>query len=264
MTSTAAPAETTRLGRKLLRQMPLLALLLAIAAVVLLALGPLGWRAGWWQFRVAFTMLMPWAAYCGLAAVAVAVLALVIGRRVNATRHIAIAVLAFIIGGGIAYVPWHFNQMRGTFPSIHDITTDWDNPPEFRAVLPLRQADKAANTTQYEGAKVSDQQRRAYPDIAPLMLDLAPAEALARALDTARQMGWTIVATDPAEGRIEASDRTRWFGFTDDVVIRVAVAERGSRVDIRSLSRVGGGDFRVNATRVRAFLAALHDASQSR
>ena len=96
------------------------------------------------------------------------------------------------------------------------------------------------------------------------MLDLAPAEALARALDTARQMGWTIVATDPAEGRIEASDRTRWFGFTDDVVIRVAVTERGSRVDIRSLSRVGGGDFRVNATRVRAFLAALHDASQSR
>lgn len=264
MTSTAAPTETIPIGRKLLRRLPHLALILAIVAVALLALGPLGWRAGWWHFRIGFFYLMPWSAYCGLAAVVVAILALVLGRRINAGRHIAIGVIAFVIGAAIAYVPWHYGQMRGAFPSIHDITTDWDNPPEFRAVLPLRQADKAANTTQYEGAKVSDQQRRAYPDIAPLMLDLAPAEALARALDTARQMGWTIVATDPAEGRIEASDRTRWFGFTDDVVIRVAVTERGSRVDIRSLSRVGGGDFRVNATRVRAFLAALHDASQSR
>jgi uncharacterized protein (DUF1499 family) len=256
MTSTAAPTETIPIGRKLLRRLPHLALILAIVAVVLLALGPLGWRAGWWHFRIGFFYLMPWSAYCGLAAVAVAIIALVFGRRINAGRQIAIGVIAFIIGGAIAYVPWHYGQMRGAFPSIHDITTDWENPPEFHAILPLRE-DEKANPVAYEGAKVSAEQRKFYPDIAPVTLAQAPGEAFPRALKAAEQMGWTIVATDPAGGRIEASQRSRWFGFTDDVVIRIAAAGSGSRVDIRSVSRVGRGDFGVNAARVRAYLTAL-------
>jgi uncharacterized protein (DUF1499 family) len=267
MTDTAAIPGTMRPGLRLLRLLPLLALVLAVAAAVLLAAGPLGWRAGWWHFRVGFSYLMPWGAYCGLAAIAVALIALVIGRRVNTARHIAIGVIAVAIGAAIAYVPWHYSQMRGIYPSIHDITTDWENPPQFRAVLPLRQAEEA-NPVAYEGAKISDQQRRAYPDIAPLTLDLAPTDAFARALKTAEQLGWTIVAADPptgsGAGRVEASQRSRWFGFTDDVVIRVAAAESGSRIDIRSVSRMGRGDFGVNATRVRTYLAALRAAVPSR
>jgi uncharacterized protein (DUF1499 family) len=262
MTSTAAPIETTRPGHRLLRRLPFLALVLALAAVALLGLGPLGWRAGWWHYRVGFGILMPWAAYCGLAAVALAVVALAAGRRVNAGRHLVIGVLAFVIGAAIAYVPWHYSRMLGTMPSIHDITTDWDNPPQFHAIVPLREA-AGANSVVYEGAKVSDQQRKAYPDIAPLTLDATPAEAFTRALKTAEQLGWTIVASDPAAGRIEANQRSRWFGFTDDVVIRIAAAGSGSRVDVRSVSRVGRGDFGVNAARVRTYLAALQGSSQS-
>ncbi len=263
MTSMAVIPGAMRSGRRLMRQLPVLALVLALAAAVMLALGPLGWRAGWWHYRVGFFTLMPWAAYCGLAAIAVALAALVISRRVNTAQQMVIGIVALTIGAAVAYVPWHYYQMRGAYPSIHDITTDWDNPPQFRAVLPLRQAEEA-NPVAYEGAKVSDQQRRAYPDIAPLMLDLPPTDAFARALGTAEQMGWTVVATDPETGRIEASQRSRWFGFTDDVVIRVAPAESGSRIDIRSVSRMGRGDFGVNAMRVRAYLAALRTGSPSR
>jgi uncharacterized protein (DUF1499 family) len=256
MTSTTAPIETTRLGHRLLRRLPLLALILAIAAVALLALGPLGWRAGWWHYRIGLQTLMPWSAYCGLAAVALAIIALIIGFKVNAARQVAIGVIAFVIGAAIAYVPWHYNQMRGTTPPIHDITTDWENPPQFLAIMPLREAVKA-NPVTYEGAKISDLQKKAYPDIAPLTLEQAPGEVFTRALKTADQMGWTIVATDPAGGRIEASQRSRWFGFTDDVVVRIAAAGSGSRVDVRSVSRVGRNDFGVNAARVRGYLAAL-------
>ena len=263
MTSTAAISGTMRPGLRLMRHLPLLALLLALASAVLLALGPLGWRVGWWHYRVGFSTLMPWAAYCGLAAIAVALIALAIGRRVTTARQMVVGVAALAIGAVVASVPGYYYQLRGAYPSIHDITTDWDNPPQFRAVLPLRQAEEA-NPLAYEGAKVSDQQRRAYPDIALLALDLAPAEAFARALGTAEQMGWTVVATDPESGRIEASQRSRWFGFTDDVVIRVAPAESGSRIDIRSVSRMGRGDFGVNAMRVRAYLAALRTGSPSR
>lgn len=249
---------------RLWRRVPLAALLLAIAAIVLLVLGPLGWRAGWWHFRVAFFSLMPWAAYCGLAAMAVAALAVLFGRRSIAGQQIAIALLAFAVGAAMAYVPWHYDRMRGTVPPIHDITTDWQNPPQFSAILPLRQAE-SANPVDYEGAKVSDLQRRAYPDIAPVTLDLPPAEAFDRALAAAQRSGWTVVAADKQAGRIEASEKSRWFGFTDDIVVRVGPmaggAGNGSRVDVRSVSRLGRSDFGVNAARVRKYLAALREAS---
>jgi uncharacterized protein (DUF1499 family) len=255
MTTTAGPAPTTERWRRWLRLAPLVALLLAIAAAALLALGPLGWRVGWWHFRFAFFSLMPWAAYCGLAAMAIAVVALLFGRRSIAGRQIAIGVIAFLIGAAIAYVPWQYSEMRGMVPN--DITTDLQNPPPYVVVLALRKAANAPNTGEYKGAKTAEQQQRSYPDIAPAMLALPPAEAFVRALETARQMGWTIVETDPGAGRIEASDRTRWFGFTDDVVVRVAEADAGSRIDVRSSSRIGTGDFGTNAARVRRYIAAL-------
>jgi uncharacterized protein (DUF1499 family) len=243
-------------GRSLLRFMPLLAAVLAAVAVVLLAIGPVGWRAGWWHFRFAFFSLMPWAAYFGIAALIASGLTLLVGRSRIKARGIAIAVAAFAAGALIAYVPWHYDQMLRTVPPIHDITTDPDDPPAFAAVVAVRTAD-GGNSVAYEGAKIAEQQRQAYPDIGPLNFTLGPAAAFSRALDTAQRMGWTIVAADETAGRIEASDKSRWFGFTDDIVIRVAPTGPGSRVDLRSSSRLGRSDFGVNAARVRAYLAAL-------
>ena len=41
-------------GRSPLRHLPVLAAALAAVAVVLLALGPIGWRAGWWPSGLRF------------------------------------------------------------------------------------------------------------------------------------------------------------------------------------------------------------------
>jgi uncharacterized protein (DUF1499 family) len=242
--------------RSVLRYSPLLALALAVIASALLAVGPIGWRAGWWHFRFAFLTLMPWAAYFGIAALVVSVLTLLLGRSRIESRGIAIAIVAFTAGGLIAYVPWHYDQIRQQAPPIHDITTDPDNPPAFVAVAALREA-AGPDRVAYEGARVAEQQRLTYPDIQPLTLALAPAAAFNRALDTAQRMGWTIVAADDAAGRIEASDRSRWFGFTDDIVIRIIPSASGSRIDLRSSSRVGRSDFGVNAARVERYLSAL-------
>jgi len=240
----ATTSSTSR--RSLLQHIPELALALAGTALVLLALGPIGWRAGWWHFRFSLLTLMPWAAYFGLAAVLVSVLALVIGLSRLDRRGITLALVALIGGGLIAYVPWHYDQIRQTVPPIHDITTDPDNPPTFVAVVPLRQGE-GINSVAYEGAKVAEQQRQAYPDVVPLTVGLAPDVAFARALDTAQRMGWTIVASDKPAGGIEASQRSRWMGFTDDIIVRVTPASSGSRIDLRSSSRYGRSDFGVNA-----------------
>jgi uncharacterized protein (DUF1499 family) len=141
-------------------------------------------------------------------------------------------------------------------PPIHDITTDPDNPPAFVSVVLLREA-AGPDRVSYEGVKIAEQQRQAYPDIVPLTLALPPAAAFNRALDAAQRMGWTIVASDNAAGRIEASDKSRWFGFIDDIVVRISPAGSGSRVDLRSSSRVGRSDFGVNAARIESYLSSL-------
>src|SRR5271167_4032883 len=198
--------------RSVLRYAPLLALALAVIALALLAVGPIGWRAGWWHFRFAFQTLMPWAAYFGIAALVVSVVTLLLARSRIEGRGFAIAIVAFAAGGVIAYVPWHYDQIRKTVPPIHDITTDPDDPPPFVALVPVRTAE-SINPAAYEGPKIAAQQRQAYPDIVPMTVAIAPSAAFNRALDTAQRMGWTIVAADDASGRIEASERSRWFGF---------------------------------------------------
>ena len=91
----------------------------------------------------------------------------------------------------------------------------------------------------------------------PLELALPPTQAFARAAETARGEGWEVTALDESAGRIEAVVTTRWFGFKDDVVIRITPAGAGSRVDMRSKSRVGRSDAGTNARRIEEFLARM-------
>jgi uncharacterized protein (DUF1499 family) len=90
-----------------------------------------------------------------------------------------------------------------------------------------------------------------------------PDVAFDKALAAAREMGWDIVDAKPAEGRIEATDTTFWFGFKDDVVIRISPTSEGSRIDVRSVSRVGRSDIGTNAKRIRAYLEKLKAWSAS-
>jgi len=191
---------SSRARQSLVQHAPSLALSLAGTAVVLLALGPLGWRAGWWHYRFGLLTLMPWAAYFGVAALVVSAVTISLGRSRVGARGIVVAVGAFAVGALIAYVPWHYNAMRQTVPPVNDITTDSENPPTYAAVMSLRAAE-GANPVTYQGPKFADQQKRAYPDIAPMILELPPAAAFARALAAAQQMGWTIVAADQAGSR---------------------------------------------------------------
>jgi uncharacterized protein (DUF1499 family) len=127
------------------------------------------------------------------------------------------------------------------------------NPPQFSSVVPLH----TPNRTVYEGETISSQQRLAYPDIQPAILELPASVAFDHALEAVHEMGWSLVDAEPTTGHIEATDTTFWFGFKDDLVIRIAPVEDGMRIDVRSLSRVGVGDLGANAKRIRRYMAAL-------
>ena len=222
-----------------------------LAALLLVVAGP-GARFGVWAFGTGF-LLMRWALYLGISAAILALVFIVIPK--TRAGNGALLAVALLVGLAVAWVPWNGYRTARSVPAIHDITTDTTNPPLFVAVLPLRA--NASNPPEYAGEDVAKQQRDAYPDIQTIILDEPPAEAFARAVNAAEDMGWEMVAMEPGEGRVEATATTFWFGFKDDVVIRIVADGNGSRLDIRSKSRVGRSDVGANAARIRRFTSRL-------
>ena len=157
------------------------------------------------------------------------------------------------VGLCIGLLPLRFLVGAMNTPAIHDVTTDMENPPAFDRA----KAFNSPGRTDYPGEEVASQQRRAYPKIQPLILSLSVNDAFESALRVARESSWELLGVDVSSGMIEASEQTFWFGFTDDVVVRVRAQGEGSRVDVRSLSRVGVGDGGVNARRVLCYLERL-------
>ena len=231
------------------------ALAFAVLCALLLALSGPGNRFGWWDFRMAFS-IFNFASWAGLAAMVLSFAAgIVVANRWNAGMAMT---LAGVVLGALTYaLPVQMWASGRAMPPIHDITTDSANPPRFVAILPLRKG--APNTAEYGGPALAATQARAYPDIAPLTLAMPPQEVFERCLALARREGWDIVSASSETRIIEATAATAFFGFKDDVVIRVTPASgaAGSRIDMRSVSRIGRSDLGVNARRIRAFLRAL-------
>ena len=107
------------------------------------------------------------------------------------------------------------------------------------------------------GVLIPDMPYRHYPDLKPGFVSRPPDAVFADALQAAKDMGWQIVASDPTSLRIEATDTTPWFGFKDDVVVRLSPIPAGSRIDVRSVSRVGKSEVGTNARRIITYLSRL-------
>ena len=220
-----------------------IALTLSILAAALLVFSGLGVRAGVWPFRVGFGMFAG-AMLAGLAAIGAASVALAV-PRLRHPRRILIA--ALLLGAASAAMPLEHLRRVKTLPYINDITTDTEKPPQFLQPRP------------YE-SHFAELQQLGYPGLQPLQLTLPPAQAFARALAAAQAMGLEVAAADESAGRLEAVATTRWFGFKDDVVVRIAPAGAGSRIDVRSKSRVGRSDLGANARRIQEFLTRMQTA----
>jgi uncharacterized protein (DUF1499 family) len=197
-----------------------------------------------------------YAFYAAVAAAALALATIVPTRPGDRRRGFVAAVLAFAIGLAAAWSPAQWFLQAHAAPRINDITTDLVSPPAMVVTQQMRKG--AANPSPYPGAKVAAEQRAAYPDILPIILTVSPTEAFRRVDQVATAMGLEIVARALAEGRIEAVATSEWFGLQEDIVIRIRPeGAAGSRIDIRSKSRLGESDFGVNARRIRAFTERL-------
>ena len=227
-----------------------------LAAAMLVAAG-FGARFGVWDFRLGF-QLVRWSEYTGLAVAALALVVLVIpkwrkgrvpvlaGRR---ARRRTRASPGFRGNGCRARAASRRSTTSRRTPRIRRRSSRW-SPPRTGLSVP----------TAYPGAATAEQQKRGYPDLKPLDLPLPPADAFARALAAAKGMGWEIAATDAAAGRIEATATTPWFGFRDDVVIRVAPRPRAAASMSARCRASAGAISGPTPKRIRAFLDKLAHA----
>ena len=150
-----------------------------------------------------------------------------------------------------------------SYPPIHDITTDTVNPPQFVFLTDDRPG--ARNTLNYFGKERQEWypsrqlEFEPFSDIKPIMTTLSPDEAYAKAVSVGEAMGWEIVGADPAGHRFEGIATTPFFRFVDDTVVVVSEAPNGSRIDVRSVSRIGVGDIGVNAKRIQEFTRLFNE-----
>ncbi len=259
--------QTTWVARNAGRIAALSFAVAAIGAFVAMLSGA-GYQRQLWPTITAFAILR-WGVYIAATGGVLSLIALFLSAfafKGEFLKRSTLAILGVVVGAIAFYLPYSQQQLGQSVPPIHDITTDTDNPPLFVDIVALREATKARNPAEYIRERetprgvmnIPELQKKGYPDLQPIVwTDVPPAEAFNRAYEAAKKQGWTMVAAKADEGRIEAWDKTPWFGFIDDVVIRVAPEGAGSRIDVRSKSRVGGSDIGKNAQRIRAYVKTL-------
>ncbi|MBB35187.1 MAG: hypothetical protein CME88_07495 [Hirschia sp.] len=254
-----------------------LAFTLALLCPVFFAVAALGTRFGLWEYTFGLgVMSFQWGPILLMCALAMGVISLVLTAIRPPRRGIILALVAVLIP--LLMLGWMKGKLSVAMelPPIHDVQTDWSRPislPETNIALreangwndvladPVVSDAAAGRWPDLVGERVADLQKQAYPDIKPLLVEAPPEVILEFAEGVAQKQGWTIQSVDEQAGRIHATSTSTWFGFTDDIVIRVTPqGVAGSRIDIRSVSRVGLSDLGANAMRVKGFIDDAHMA----
>jgi uncharacterized protein (DUF1499 family) len=182
-------------------------------------------------------------------------------------RGAAQAGVGCILSLGLLAYPTYLTAIAQPLPMIADVTTDFSSPPAFMISAKAREARLGQAPPNWNPAD-GDLQKEAYPEVQPIVVDLEPVEAYQLALRVAKDLGWRIVDSNPPNLRvdgvaqIEAIARSPLFGFADDIAVRVRPLASQTRIDLRSVSRVGRHDFGANDRHYRRFAAAVQDALQ--
>jgi hypothetical protein len=236
-----------------------LAVLVGAGAVIAVRLGGAPIKTG-------ETLMIP-ATALGLLALAAAALWLRSAIAHNRGDGKRIGMIALVGSLAFLYPPLNYVYTGFTSLPIHDITSDPEDPPSFVALAKIHPANDRAFDGQrkihYKGEDVPtayaihDKYLALTKPHAGLLL--SPRKVYWRSFETAKRLGWTIMDSSEKDLRIEATDRSLWFGRIFDIVIRVRPAgTSGGRVDARSQSREDAIDHGANAARLKAFFGRVH------
>ncbi len=228
-----------------------------LAAVLLLLATGIGYQKGAFDLTQAFNLLRI-GALLGIAGAGFSIFFILWQRPEG--LNLAVIVMSAMLGITAFYMPYRQLLLSQRLPAIHDITTDINNPPAFVAIARVRTS--MHNPVAYDGPQVAALQRQAYPDLRTVTFPHSSEAVFDASMQLLEEFDWRIADANAGEGRIEATVTSRWFGFKDDVVIRLTPAGGMTMVDVRSKSRVGITDVGSNAQHIREFINALNESLQ--
>ena len=238
---------------------------LLIAGSALMFAAPMLYRAGAVDLEAATTGLPQIAMYALAGAGILGVIGFFAAIAGKKQRAAIVGILLLVAAGTGAGSLFGQTIMREELPPIYDVQTDWSHPIAFTpSTLEARKADKAVQVRDdaivpegagpWAGKPFATAQAEFYDDIKPLTVRSGVPEATVAVANAAKQLGWDVMLSDPRSGQVEAIYRDQWYGLASDIAVRVEPDAGGSRIDVRSTSRVGVGDMGANASRVKELL----------
>lgn len=286
--------ETPKAGWRM--KVAIFALCSAIFTVLWFAIAALGTKWGWWPWQIGLgQMTIGTGPMITMIALGISIIAQVIALiKAPRTQAFILALAATLLAAFCMFRLVGMGAQATALPPIHDIQTDWSNPIQFSdALMAARTADGETNpvldaptVADYAEARwpgtagrlVSEVQEEAeakeaskgtvYPTLETLYFSQSPLEVAAEAERIMNRRGWDILPPNTSNERdvqIEATATSGWFGFKDDVAVRLQATETGATaVDIRSISRVGLSDLGANSTRVYGLMIELEDRADGR
>ena len=207
-----------------------------------------------WKYPISFflvvVVLVSFGVGCLGASVIFCNLSAVRSRRPDFTLLVFICLLPM---AGAQYV---YGIQNLSFAAINDVSTDVDDPPEFRLSRSERQrySDKGGIWSWLDATNTIT----AHKDISSIMLIASPDIVYQCALFTAQRLNWRITARDPLRRVFEAKAAVPYIHKETDAVIRVLDSGQGySVIDARSASPNGRMDGGLNAQIITLFLNQL-------
>ncbi|MEL6859502.1 MAG: DUF1499 domain-containing protein [Pseudomonadota bacterium] len=274
------------------------ALAASIFSVLWLAVAALGTKFGFWPWQVGLSqMSFQIAPMIIIIALGASVVALTLALwKSPRFRPAVVSLAAGLIALSLLGRMGAQRELAYSLPPIHDIQTDWNNPIQFSsALIDARNAQggtneisdapvipeaveggwpgmggKLVSVAQEEAEAKESGKRTVYPKMESLYFSQSPTELAAAAEQIINKRGWEIVASGPTgreagdELQIDATATSGWFGFKDDIAVRISPVEGAVKVDIRSTSRVGLSDLGANSTRVYGLMIELEDRADGR
>lgn len=288
--------ETPKAGWRM--KVAVFALAVSIFAVLWFAIAALGTKFGLWPWQVGLgQMTIGIGPGIALFALALSIIAQVIAL-IKAPRKQAfiLALAATLLAAFCMFRLAGLGAQAGSLPPLHDIQTDWSEPIAFsETLMAARAADGETNPVldapivpEYAeerwpgtaGRLVSEVQEEAeakeagkgtvYPKLETIYFSAPPAAVASAAAGIMKKKGWEIVSAAPtsasasAEIQVEATATSGWFGFKDDIAVRIRPVEGATALDIRSTSRVGLSDLGANSARVYGLMIELEDRAEGR
>lgn len=232
-----------------------IALLLAVLAPLAIGGGMFGVRQEMFDGEVGMEKLaLTVAPALAVAAGAVGLLALLLAVLLPPRRGQRLALLAIAIAavtyGGVA----SFKLRTAKAPPIHDVATDWTDPLMYgMTVMAARSPNgnpapanpvigERSGDTALAGRRIADINAATCPAALPVVLEGGADAAFDKAKAAIAAERMTLITENKLVGRLEASRATPWFGFRDDLLIRIKPEGAGVRIDMRSSRRTGVSD----------------------